>query len=176
MQADPTRTARRELLEIPAAAPARAVAPARTPLLQFQSLIADFWGEWKARPRWLNVDNSLAAGRRLAVQVVLAQMAAAVIAGLLFEFQGAASALGAFGGGGVVAVGTAALAFRVFRPSLARGAVTMRRFALGTLLKWVVVLGGLFLLLVRLHLPLVPVVVGAGAAMAVNWLVLRFEI
>jgi hypothetical protein len=39
-----------------------------------------------------------------------------------------------------------------------------------------VVLGGLFLILVRLHLPLVPVLAGAGAAMAVNWLVLRFDI
>ncbi|HEY9112915.1 MAG TPA: ATP synthase subunit I [Rhodanobacteraceae bacterium] len=122
------------------------------------------------------MDNSLAAGRRLAVQVVLAQAAAAIIAGLLFLVRGATSALGAFGGGGVVAIGTALLALRVFRPSPARGAVTLRRFALGTLLKWVVVLGGLFLLLVRLHLPLVPVVVGAGTAMAVNWLVLRFEI
>jgi hypothetical protein len=39
----------------------------------------------------------------------------------------------------------------------------------------VVVLGGLFLILVRLRLPLVPVVVGAGAAMMVNWLVLRID-
>ncbi|MDE2054657.1 MAG: ATP synthase subunit I [Xanthomonadaceae bacterium] len=119
--------------------------------------------------------NSLAAGRRLATQVVLAQTAAAIIVGLLFLVGGAASALGAFGGGTVVAIGTALLALRVFRPPLARGVVTMRRFALGTLLKWVVVLGGLFLILVRLRLPLVPVVVGAGAAMMVNWLVLRID-
>lgn len=52
----------------------------------------------------------------------------------------------------------------------------MRRFALGALLKWAVVLGGLFLILVRLRLPLVPVLTGAGAAMLVNWLVLRFDI
>jgi len=122
------------------------------------------------------LDNSLAAGRRLAVQVVLAQVAAAIIVGLLFLVRGAGSALAAFGGGGVVAIGTALLALRVFRPSLARGAVTMRRFALGMLLKWLVVLGGLFLILVRLRLPLVPVLAGAGAAMAVNWLVLRFDI
>lgn len=122
------------------------------------------------------MDNSLAAGRRLAFQVVLAQAAAAVVVGLLFLARGEASALGAFGGSGVVALGTALLALRVFRPPLARGAVTMRRFALGTLLKWVVVLGGLFLILVRVRLPPVPVLVGAGAAMAVNWLVLRFDV
>lgn len=52
----------------------------------------------------------------------------------------------------------------------------MRRFALGILLKWVVVLGGLFLVLVRLRQPLVPVLIGAGAAMMVNWLVLRFDV
>jgi ATP synthase protein I len=51
----------------------------------------------------------------------------------------------------------------------------MRRFALGMLLKWMVVLGGLFLILVRLRLPPVPVVAGAAAAMAANWLVLRFD-
>lgn len=121
------------------------------------------------------MDNSLAAGRRLAFQVVLAQVAAAIIAGLLFLIQGSAWALGAFGGGGVVAVGTALLALRVFRLPPARGAVTMRRFALGMLLKWMVVLGGLFLILVRLRLPPVPVIAGAAAAMAANWLVLRFD-
>lgn len=120
--------------------------------------------------------NSLAAGRRLATQVVLAQAAAAIIVGLLFLIQGAASALGAFGGGGVVAIGTALLAIRVFRPPPARGAATMRRFALGTLLKWLVVLGGLFLILVRLRLPPLPVLAGAGAAMMVNWLMLRSDV
>ncbi len=120
--------------------------------------------------------NSRAAGRRLATQVVLAQAAAAIIVGLLFLIQGAASALGAFGGGGGVAIGTALLAIRVFRPPPARGAVTMRRFALGTLLKWLVVLGGLFLILVRLRQPPLPVLAGAGAAMMVNWLMLRSDV
>lgn len=120
--------------------------------------------------------NSLAAGQRLAIGVVLGQIAAACIAGLLFLIGGAAPALGAFGGGLVVAVGTALLALRVFRPPLAGGAVTLRRFALGTLLKWAVVVGGLFLVLVRVRLPLLPVLAGAGAAMLVDWLALRFDV
>lgn len=124
---------------------------------------------------WLNVDNSLAAGRRLASQVVLAQAAAAVVAGLLFWIGGATSGIAALAGGLLVALGNALLALRVFRPSLARGSVAMWRFALGTLLKWLVVLGGLFLILVRLRLPLVPALVGAGAATLVNWLALRFD-
>jgi ATP synthase protein I len=122
------------------------------------------------------LDNSLVAGRRLAIQVVLAQAVAVVAVGSLFFLRGVNSALGAFSGGTVVVIGTALLAVRVFRPPLARGVVTMRRFALGILLKWVVVLGGLFLVLVRLRQPLVPVLIGAGAAMMVNWLVLRFDV
>jgi ATP synthase protein I len=119
------------------------------------------------------LDNSLAAGRRLAIQVVLAQAAATVAIGLLFLARGQAWALGGFGGGAVMTLGTALLAFRVFGPPLARGAVTAQRFALGTLLKWLVVLGGLFLILVRLRLPLVPVLAGVLATVLVNWLVLR---
>lgn len=121
------------------------------------------------------MNNSLAAGRRLALKVVLAQVAAAIVVGALFLFEGAASAVAALGGGLVVAIGTALLALRVFRPSLASGAVTMRRFALGTLLKWLVVLGGLFLILVRLRLPPLPTLVGLGAVMLVNVLALRFD-
>lgn len=115
------------------------------------------------------------AGRRLAATVVATQAATAAVVGGLFLWRDVASALGAFGGGAIVAIGTAVLAVRVFRPQLARGAVAMRRFALGLLVKWLVVLGGLFLLLVRLRLPLVPVVVGVGAATIANWLLLRYD-
>lgn len=122
------------------------------------------------------MDNSLAAGRRLAAYVVLAQVAAAIAAGLLFWIGGAASAVAALASGLVVALGNALLALRVFRPPLAAGTITMQRFALGTLLKWLVVLGGLFLILVRMRLPPVPALVGAGVATLVNWLALRFDV
>lgn len=122
------------------------------------------------------MNNSLAAGRRLASHVVLAQTAATLIVGLLFLIGGMAPAVAAFGGGATVAIGNALLALRVFRPPLAGGGVAARRFALGTLLKWLVVLGGLFLILVRLRLPLLPTLIGVGAATAVNWLALRFEV
>lgn len=108
--------------------------------------------------------------------MVLAQTAAAVIVGLLFLVAGMDEAIAACGGGLVVASGNALLALRVFRPALAGGVVTARRFALGTLLKWLVVLGGLFLILVRLRLPLLPTLIGAFAATLVNWLALRFDI
>lgn len=108
--------------------------------------------------------------------MVLAQAVAAVIVGLLFLVAGMASAAAACGGGLAVAAGNALLALRVFRPPLASGSITARRFALGTLLKWLVVLGGLFLILVRLRLPPLPALVGAMAATLVNWLALRFDI
>lgn len=107
--------------------------------------------------------------------MVLAQVAAAVVAGLVFLVAGMASMIAALGGGLVVALGNALLALRVFRPPLASGGVTARRFALGTLLKWLIVLGGLFLILVRMRLPLLPTLVGACAATLVNWLALRFD-
>lgn len=122
------------------------------------------------------MDNSLAAGRRLASHVVLAQTAAAVIVGSLLLAVGLDSAIAGCGGGLVVAIGNALLALRVFRPPLAGGSVTARRFALGTLLKWLVVLGGLFLILVRMRLPLLPTLAGALVATLVNWLALRFDI
>jgi ATP synthase protein I len=121
------------------------------------------------------VDNSLTAGRRLAVHLVLAQAGTAIIVGLLFLVGGAMSALAALGGGLAVAVGTALLALRVFAWPLAGPGATVARFALGTLLKWSVVLGGLYLMLVHLRLPPVPALAGVGAAVLVNWLALRFD-
>lgn len=124
---------------------------------------------------WRYVNNSLAAGRRLALQVTLAQVTVAIVVGALFLIRGTAPALAALGGGLAVATGTVLLALRVFRPALVSGTVTMRRFALGTLLKWLVVLGGLFLILVRLKLPPLPALVGLAAVMLVNVLALRFN-
>lgn len=121
------------------------------------------------------MNNSLAAGRRLALQVTLAQVTVAIVVGALFLIRGTAPALAALGGGLAVAIGTVLLALRVFRPALVSGTVTMRRFALGTLLKWLVVLGGLFLILVRLKLPPLPALVGLAAVMLVNVLALRFN-
>ena len=45
----------------------------------------------------------------------------------------------------------------------------------GLLLKWVIVLGGLFLLLVHWRLPPGPVVIGLVAALLVNLMALRFN-
>ena len=116
----------------------------------------------------------MAAGRRLAVHVIAAQAGATIIAGLLFLAQGIAAAVAACCGGALVVIGTALLALRVFAPPLASGGVTLRRFAVGMLLKWMFVLGGFVLVLARWRLPPLPVMAGFGAALLVNFLALRF--
>jgi ATP synthase protein I len=121
------------------------------------------------------VENSLAAGRRLAMQVVLIQAAVAVCAGLAFLVQGVPSALGAFAGGLVVVVGTGLLALRVFAQTLAGPGAMVARFALGTLLKWIVVIVGFYLIVAYWKLPPLPAVIGLAAAVLVNLVVLGFK-
>ena len=121
------------------------------------------------------MDNSLAAGRRLAVQVVLAQVAVAVIAGLAFLARGVPAAVGALAGGLVVAIGTGLLALPVFAPALAGGGTMLARFAFGTLLKWVVVIVGFYLILAYWRLPALPALVGLVAALLVNLVILGIK-
>lgn len=129
----------------------------------------------QSAPGWLNVDNSLTGGRKLALRIVLVQTAVAVVAGLAFLARGVPSATGAFAGGLLVAVGTAVLALRVFAPALAGPNAMMLRFAFGSLLKWIVVLVGLYLILAYWKLPAVPALVGFAAALLVNLVALKFE-
>lgn len=121
------------------------------------------------------MDNSLAAGRRLALQVVLAQVAVAVVAGLGFLARGIPAAVGALAGGLVVAIGTGLLALPVFAPAPAAGGTMLARFALGTLLKWVVVIVGFYLILAYWRLPALPSLVGLVAALLVNLVVLGIK-
>jgi len=121
------------------------------------------------------VDNSLAAGRRLALQVVLAQAAVAVIAGLAFLVQGVQAAVAALAGGLLVAAGTGLLALRVFAPALAGPGSMLARFAFGTLLKWIVVIVGFYLILAYWRLPALPALIGLVAAVLVNLAVLGFK-
>jgi ATP synthase protein I len=106
--------------------------------------------------------------------VVVAQAGTTIIVGLLLLLKGIQFAFAALGGGMAVTLGTALLALRIFAPPLAGGRTVMARLAVGLLLKWMIVLGGLFLILVRLKLPLLPALAGVGAAMVANMLALRF--
>lgn len=121
------------------------------------------------------MDNSLAAGRRLALQVVLAQTAVAVIAGLAFLVQGVHAAVAALAAGLLVVAGTVLLALRVFAPALAGPGSMLARFAVGTLLKWIVVIVGFYLILAYWKLPALPALVGLTAAVLVNLLALGLK-
>jgi len=121
------------------------------------------------------VDNSLAAGRRLALQVVLAQAAVAVVAGLAFLVQGVHAAVAALAGGLLIVAGTCLLALRVFAPALAGPGSMLARFAVGTLLKWIVVIVGFYLILAYWRLPALPALIGLVAAVLVNLVVLGLK-
>lgn len=121
------------------------------------------------------MDNSLAGGRRLASKVILAQTVVAVVAGLAFLVRDTPSAVGALAGGLVATAGTGMLAFRVFARTPAGPGAMVARFAAGTLLKWIVVIIGLYLVLGYWSLPALPVFVGLIAAFLVNLAALKFD-
>lgn len=121
------------------------------------------------------MDNSLTAGRRLAKQVILLQLAVALVAGLGFLLRGTPAAIGAFAGGLVVAIGTGLLALPVFAPTLAGPGKMLARFAFGTLLKWIVVIVGFYLIIAYWRLPAIAALVGLVAALLVNLAVLGFK-
>lgn len=123
--------------------------------------------------REARVLNTLAAGRRLAVRLLVVQLGIALLVGLIFMLQGRQAAFAATAGAALVALGTALLASR----ALTRGGAlqVLTRVLMGTLLKWFVVLGGLYLMLARWHLPPLPALVGVIAALAANLMALRFK-
>lgn len=118
--------------------------------------------------------NSLAAGRHLALRVVIAQIVVAVVAGLAFSLQGRAAGLAAFAAALIVAIANALFAARAFS-ALGGGGATFVRFLVGMILRWIVLIGGLALILVQWKLPFLPALVGLVAGFAVNVFAFRFK-
>ena len=118
--------------------------------------------------------NSLAAGRRFALRVVLLQLAMAVLTGLVFLALGWREAVAAAAGAGIVALGTALLALRTFA-GLSGGGAGLHRLMMGVILKWMAIVGGLIVVMVQFKLPPLAVISGLGVAYAVNLLALRFK-
>lgn len=104
--------------------------------------------------------NSIAAGRRLAIHVVLAQAGMTLLVAAGFLAQGWRSGLGVLLGGGVVALGTAVLAMRVFAAGPTGAGATLARLIAGNLLKWIVIGAGLYVALAKAGLPGLPVLAG----------------
>ena len=118
--------------------------------------------------------NSLATGRLLALRMVAAQIGAAAVLGLVFLLQGPAQGLAAALGALVVAMGTALFAMRAFA-SLGGGTLAFGRLLSGMMLKWMVTLGGLFIILVQYKLPPIAAITGLTVAYSINLLAFRFK-
>jgi len=118
--------------------------------------------------------NNLASGRRLALRMILLQLAVAVAVGLTFLTQGRREAWAAAAGAALVALGTALLAWRTFT-GLGGGGMTLWRVASGIVLKWIVIFGGLIAILGQWKLPPLAAITGLVAAYAINLLAFRFK-
>ncbi|HEX7816413.1 hypothetical protein [Dyella sp.] len=118
--------------------------------------------------------NSLASGRRLALRIILLQLAVAAIVGLAFLTQGPRDAIAGAAGAAVVALGTALLAARTFA-GLGGGGMAMGRLLSGMVLKWMAIIGGLMVILGQYKLPPLAAITGLVAAYAINLLAFRFK-
>lgn len=111
------------------------------------------------------MQNSIAAGRRLAIRVVAAQAAATALVAAGFAWRGWDAALAVLAGGGAVVLGTAVLALRLFAGPPAAAGTVLARLIVGNLLRWCVIGAGLYLAMVVAKLPGLPVLAGLIAAL-----------
>ena len=120
--------------------------------------------------------NSLASGRRLALRIMLLQLAVAALAGLVFLTLGRRDeAMAATAGAVVVALGTALLSARFFSGLSSSAGMALGRLLTGMLLNWVVIVGGLFVILFQFKLPPLAAITGLVAAYAVYLVAFRFK-
>ena len=119
--------------------------------------------------------NSLASGRRLALRIMLLQLAVAMLAGLVFLALGRREAISAAAGAAVVALGTAMLSARFFSGLSSSAGMALGRLLTGMLLKWIVIVGGLFMILFQFKLPPLAAITGLVAAYAVYLVAFRFK-
>ncbi|RAN75346.1 hypothetical protein B5P43_27395 [Bacillus sp. SRB_336] len=120
--------------------------------------------------------NSLASGRRLALRIMLLQLAVAALAGLVFLTLGRRDeAMAATAGAVVVALGTALLSARFFSGLSSSAGMALGRLLTGMFLKWIVIVGGLFMILFQFKLPPLAAITGLVAAYAVYLVAFRFK-
>lgn len=94
----------------------------------------------------------------------------------MFLAQGAQAGVGAFAGGALVALGTAVFALRLFGAPAPGARTALAGFFLATVLKWMLVGGGLLVLLAWYRLPPGPVLAGFCATLAVHLVAWRFKV
>lgn len=115
--------------------------------------------------------NSMAANRRLAFRMVAIQAAIAALVALAFLGQDARAALAAAIGGGAMVLGSLLLAWRSMMGPAYSAGLALTRLAAGIVLKWFVVIGALYLALVRFGLPPLPLLAGLVGTMAASFLI-----
>jgi ATP synthase protein I len=118
--------------------------------------------------------NSLASGRRIALHIVLLQLAVAALTSAGFLALGRREALAAFAGSVVVALGTALFSFRFFS-GLNGAGMALSRLLTGMILKWIIVIGGLLIIVAKMRLPPLPAITGLTAALIVYLFAFRFK-
>ncbi|CAM1000340.1 ATP synthase I chain [Rhodanobacter sp. Root179] len=118
--------------------------------------------------------NSLASGRRIALRIVLLQLLVALLVGLVFLALGPREAVSAAAGATMVALGTALMSARFFSGVTGAGQA-LGRLLTGVFLKWIVIVGGLIVILFQLKLPPLAAITGLAAAYAVYLLAFRFK-
>lgn len=106
--------------------------------------------------------------------MVAVQSAVAMLVALAFFIaQGGKEALAAAIGGGSVAVGSLAMAWRSLPPAAASAGLALSRLISGMLLKWFVVLGALYVAMAKLQLPPLPLLAGLVVVMMASFLTLN---
>ena len=120
--------------------------------------------------------NSAAAGRRLALRVVVFQAAAALLTAAACLTIGPRAALAALAGGGAMALGSLLAAWGAFGGGVAGAGTALGRLLLGTALKWLVVVVVLYLAMAVWRLPAVPALAGAAMAAAAFVVSMRFAV
>ncbi|WP_240126836.1 hypothetical protein [Thermomonas alba] len=118
--------------------------------------------------------NSAKAGWRLALRAVAFQVAAALATAAAGMTLGPRAALAALAGGGTLALGSLVAAWGAFGVGVSSGGVALARLLLGTAVKWLIVVVGLYLAMAVWKLPPVPVLAGAAMAAAAFLVSMRF--
>lgn len=118
--------------------------------------------------------NSLASGRRLALRIILLQLAVALLAGVIFLALGWREAVSAAAGAALVALGTGLMSARFFS-GLGGAGLVLGRLLTGMFLKWIVIVGGLVVILFQFKLPPLAAITGLVAAYAVHLVAFRFK-
>jgi len=118
--------------------------------------------------------NSAAAGRRLALRAAAYQLVAVTLVALVFLLQGPPAAFAALLGGTSVVAGSALAANVALGGGVVPARVAFFRLALGTMLKWVVVVAIFAVASGVGRLPPLPMLAGLAVALIAYPLVLNF--